>query len=59
MKIKCPMCGKQPEVSEDYGPRPFCSARCKLADLHHWLNERYSIPVEQPAEGLVDDGTQD
>ena len=53
------MCGKQLEVPEEHGPRPFCSARCKLADLHNWLNESYSIPLEQPTEGLVDDETQD
>jgi len=23
--------------------RPFCSARCKLADLHNWLTESYRI----------------
>ncbi len=53
------MCGKAQVVPEDHGPRPFCSMRCKLADLNNWLNERYSIPVEEPAEGFVDDGTQD
>ncbi|HEY6727572.1 MAG TPA: DNA gyrase inhibitor YacG [Polyangiaceae bacterium] len=59
MNLKCPMCGKAQVVPEDHGPRPFCSMRCKLADLNNWLNERYSIPVEEPAEGFVDDGTQD
>lgn len=57
--MKCPMCGKEQEVSNDYGPRPFCSTRCKLADLNNWLNERYSIPAEQLPEGFVDDGTRD
>lgn len=23
--------------------RPFCSARCKLADLDNWMNGRYRI----------------
>ncbi len=23
---------------------PFCSERCRLADLHHWLSGRYAIP---------------
>jgi endogenous inhibitor of DNA gyrase (YacG/DUF329 family) len=24
---------------------PFCSERCKLADLGKWINEEYRIPV--------------
>ncbi len=27
----------------DFPPRPFCSPRCKLADLHNWLSESYRI----------------
>jgi endogenous inhibitor of DNA gyrase (YacG/DUF329 family) len=27
---------------------PFCSQRCKLADLHGWLNDRYVISEELP-----------
>lgn len=36
------------DVPEDFPPRPFCSARCKLADLDNWLTESYRIstPVE-------------
>ncbi len=44
MRIHCPMCGKVlADVSDDYPPRPFCSARCKLADLSNWMNEKYRI----------------
>jgi uncharacterized protein len=25
---------------------PFCSQRCKLIDLSHWLNEDYGLPYE-------------
>ena len=40
--MKCPNCGK--EVKWDGNPyRPFCSQECKLADLHRWLNEEYSL----------------
>jgi endogenous inhibitor of DNA gyrase (YacG/DUF329 family) len=38
------MCKKLVEnAPEDFAPRPFCSARCKLADLHQWLTESYRI----------------
>lgn len=36
------------DVPEDFPPRPFCSARCKLADLDNWLNGSYRIST--PAE---------
>jgi len=43
MRIVCPLCKKQlDDVPEDYEPRPFCSMRCKLADLSNWLNESYT-----------------
>jgi len=44
---KCPTCGgmAMPSV-DDY---PFCSHRCRLADLNRWFNEDYKIsrPIEQ------------
>jgi hypothetical protein len=48
VRIECPTCKKVLEdAPEDHPPRPFCSARCKLVDLHAWLNEdyRYSEPL--------------
>jgi endogenous inhibitor of DNA gyrase (YacG/DUF329 family) len=30
--------------------RPFCSARCANVDLGRWLNEAYTVPVEDDAE---------
>lgn len=41
-KIKCPICGKENEFFAD-PVGPFCSKRCKLADLGAWLNEDYKI----------------
>ncbi len=44
MRIRCPICDKVlPDVPDDYGPRPFCSARCKKIDLGNWLDERYRV----------------
>lgn len=36
------------DVPTDFPARPFCSARCKLADLDNWLGETYRIssPVD-------------
>jgi uncharacterized protein len=36
--------------------RPFCSERCKLADLGRWLGEEYRVPVQsQTPEAEPDD----
>lgn len=43
--IHCPIC-KTP-VDFDAPPiGPFCSARCKMADLGKWLSEEYVISEE-------------
>ena len=44
MKIRCPKCRTVLDnVPPDYAPRPFCSMRCKLADLDNWMNESYRL----------------
>ncbi|MEO2068516.1 MAG: DNA gyrase inhibitor YacG [Desulfurobacteriaceae bacterium] len=41
-KIVCPNCKK--EATWEGNPyRPFCSEKCKLADLSKWLNEEYRV----------------
>jgi uncharacterized protein len=50
VKITCPICGKVLEdAPDDWGPRPFCSTRCKMVDLGNWLNEVYRVsqPLRQ------------
>jgi hypothetical protein len=45
--MRCPICHKDvPWAGNPF--RPFCSERCKLIDLDHWLSGRYRIstPVE-------------
>ncbi len=39
----CASCGRR---AADPAWRPFCSERCKLADLGRWLSEEYRIPGE-------------
>lgn len=48
----CPLCGKP--AAQEF--QPFCSNRCKLRDLAHWLggDEPYVIPGE-PLIGLIDE----
>lgn len=55
MKIHCPSCSKETEVPEDFRWRPFCSRRCKLADLGAWLDERYTLSRPLRADDLEDD----
>ena len=42
---RCPMCERlfDPEQSPAL---PFCSTRCRLADLNRWLNEGYGLPYD-------------
>ena len=45
--MKCPMCGKPPDVKT----RPFCSRRCADLDLVRWLNGSYAVPSSDPEDG--------
>lgn len=46
-RARCPMCREPAAVAGKGSPFPFCSARCQLVDLGHWLDEDYRIsPVE-------------
>jgi endogenous inhibitor of DNA gyrase (YacG/DUF329 family) len=56
MRIACPICKTVIEdAAEDLPTRPFCSQRCKLADLHNWLNETYRISSSLRPGDLDDD----
>ncbi len=50
---RCPWCGK-PITFEGNPYRPFCSKRCKMADLDAWFREEYRIssPIwpEEPGD---------
>ena len=46
----CVYCRQQPP---DPRWQPFCSERCKLADLGHWLQGDYRVPGSTAA---VEDG---
>jgi endogenous inhibitor of DNA gyrase (YacG/DUF329 family) len=42
MKHKCPICKKPTDSEKDAG-FPFCSDRCRLADLGAWASEKYVV----------------
>ncbi|WP_282012395.1 DNA gyrase inhibitor YacG [Nitrospina watsonii] len=41
--LKCPTCKKN-VVKDGNAFFPFCSERCRLADLGKWLDGAYAIP---------------
>lgn len=45
---RCPICGAAVTIDEGKPGRsfPFCSERCRNADLSRWFNEGYTVPVE-------------
>lgn len=52
----CPTCKGRRRPQAENPTFPFCSARCKLADLGNWLSGRYALGGE-PA--LNDDEPED
>jgi endogenous inhibitor of DNA gyrase (YacG/DUF329 family) len=44
--IDCPICKKR--VEPEAKTFPFCSERCRLIDLGHWLGGRYAIAGDEP-----------
>ena len=52
--IECPTCKRQIryQALTEAPFRPFCSRRCKLIDLGHWLNEDFRVTEELPPDGL-------
>lgn len=56
MSAACPICkGPLPEDLENQPFRPFCSQRCKLADLDNWLSGAYRISTPVTPSDLDDD----
>jgi hypothetical protein len=47
-KFLCPIC-KKPVASPSETNFPFCSERCRMIDLGHWLEGGYQIPGDDVA----------
>ena len=45
--VACPSCGRLVEWVAESRYRPFCSARCKNADLGAWATEKYRVEASQ------------
>jgi endogenous inhibitor of DNA gyrase (YacG/DUF329 family) len=57
LKVKCPHCKKEFEYySSDF--RPFCTERCKMVDLGHWLEESYTVPAQNLTQEEQDNLSQ-
>jgi endogenous inhibitor of DNA gyrase (YacG/DUF329 family) len=56
MRIVCPICKTVLENAPDDHPvRPFCSQRCKSADLYNWLSGEYRISTPLDPGEVGDD----
>ena len=50
--VRCPMCGRRTTWRENPS-RPFCSERCRLADLEGWLAGRYVVADDPEASATA------
>lgn len=58
LKVKCPICAKSFSYYESEF-RPFCSDKCKMVDLGHWLNQTYTIPVAPTPNELIEEFSEE
>jgi uncharacterized protein len=56
LDARCVYCRDKPV---DPAWRPFCSERCKMADLGRWLTGSYNVPGEPAADEDAPDVTTD
>lgn len=49
-QVRCPACTGTSLYSLNNPYRPFCSARCKGADLGAWASEEFKLPDETPPD---------
>lgn len=53
----CPQCGNAIDATAANPYRPFCSERCKMADLGQWFAGRYAIPADAEPDAPAADPT--
>ncbi len=49
--VPCPTCKAPAAYAEGNRWRPFCSERCRNADLGAWASESYRVAAETPKDG--------
>jgi endogenous inhibitor of DNA gyrase (YacG/DUF329 family) len=53
MRFNCPTCGRAREGTRaEFPTLPFCSPRCRNADLGNWLSGSYRIGAPASEEDL-------
>ena len=50
---RCPTCGDV-ITDQEHASHPFCSKRCRMADLENWFSGRYVVSREIEEDDLVD-----
>lgn len=66
LEVRCPHCGMKFAYQQSQF-RPFCSKRCRMVDLGHWLDGSYAVdggpatavPEESPIEAQFEDQDQE
>lgn len=48
-QVECPTCNKKFNYYESKF-RPFCTERCRMVDLGHWLDENYKVSSNSPID---------
>jgi uncharacterized protein len=48
--VPCPTCRKPALFGPGNPWRPFCTERCRSADLGAWASERFRVPAETPPD---------
>ena len=48
--VRCPACGQQALYAAENPARPFCSDRCRSADLGAWASETYRVAAGHSAD---------
>jgi hypothetical protein len=56
---RCPTCGRPAGARPANRAWPFCSDRCRLADLGRWMGEAYRIPGDRAGDGAAAPGRDD
>lgn len=51
-KLSCPSCGKHFVADRQSAVMPFCSERCKMADLNSWFKEDMGLPYVPSADEI-------
>jgi uncharacterized protein len=48
--VRCPKCGDRALYAAENPARPFCSLRCRHADLGAWASEDYRVAQVPPTD---------